>query len=172
MSRVNKLHPWLTGLRQLIATPMASFIVVIGLTVVVGVVALISQDQSVTAVNRLIEIDGRIGDLSLKSSMALISARRAERDFFLYRNRSDSKEASSRYVMQVKTHVADIRRNMVAIRDLTSDFEMVRLARAIDQGVTLYQDEFLKAVDLHERESPIRSATAAFVNLAHTIEPQ
>ena len=171
MSRINKLHPWLTGLRPLIATPMASFIVVIGLTVVVGVVALLSQNQSVTAVNRLIEIDGRIGDLSLKSSMALVSARRAERDFFLDRNRSDSKEASSRYVMQVKTHVADIRRNMVAIRELTSDFEMVRLARAIDQGVTLYQDEFLKAVDLHERKSPISSATAAFVNLAHTIEP-
>ncbi|MDO8706345.1 MAG: EAL domain-containing protein [Sulfuricaulis sp.] len=171
MSCINKLHAWLNGLRSLIATPMASFIVVIGLTAVVGVVALLSQDQSVTAVNRLIEIDGRIGDLSLKSSMALVSARRAERDFFLDRNRSGSQEALSRYVRQVKTHVADIRRNMVAIRELTGDFEMVRLARAIDQGVTLYQDEFLKAVDLHERRSPINSATAAFVNVANTVEP-
>jgi diguanylate cyclase (GGDEF)-like protein/PAS domain S-box-containing protein len=171
MSRINKLHPWLTGLRPLIATPMASFIVVIGLTVVVGVVALLSQDQSVTAVNRLIEIDGRIGDLSLKSSMALVSARRAERDFFLDRNRSGSKPAPSRYVMQVKTHVADIRRNMVAIRELTDDFEMVRLARAVDQGVILYQEEFLKVADLYERRSPGSGATASFVNVAHAIEP-
>ena len=95
---------------------MASFIVVIGLTAIVGVVALLSQDQSVTAVNRLIEIDRRIGDLSLKSSMALVMARRAERDFLLDRNRSDSQEALTRYVTQVKTQVADIRRNMVAIR--------------------------------------------------------
>src|SRR3989339_1369722 len=102
-----------------------------------------SHARSIAAVNRLIEIDGRIAKLSLESVVALLKARRAEKDFFLFRTEFGFKEAKSRYATLVQTNVADISQYMTEIRGLTGNQDVVELTHAVEQGANHYQVEFL-----------------------------
>jgi signal transduction histidine kinase len=127
------------------------FAALIALTVAVGVVAVQSQIRSVRALNGLLEVDGRIAELSLRSNAALLKARRAERDFLLGQSEFGFEEARSRYVTFVRVGAAEIRQHMAEIRALARDPALVEQTRAIEQTVGHYETAFLAIVDLYGR---------------------
>lgn len=150
---------------------MASFVVVIGLILIVGAVSLLGQDRSAKAVNSLIDTASKIDNLSLESSIALAKAQRAERDFFLYRKELGSEESRSRYVTLVQSNLANIRRNMDAIRALTNDPEMGRLTRVIEQSATLYGTEFHRFADQSTPPGLEDNEKTILARVARDVEP-
>src|SRR5258705_8451297 len=80
------------SLRAKLATGFAA---VIALTLVVGFVSLFAQNRSIEAVNKLVAVVGRIADLSLRSNVAMLKARRAEKDFLIFQNEFGFDEAPS-----------------------------------------------------------------------------
>ncbi|MHB8743564.1 MAG: putative bifunctional diguanylate cyclase/phosphodiesterase [Sulfuricaulis sp.] len=171
MNKPNKFLGWLTDSRQVVASPMASFAVVIGLILIVGIVSLLEQERSAAAVNSLIEIASRVDDLSLESSLALAQARRAEADFYQNRNESGSTVAGFRYVSLVQSNVANIQHNMNAILALTDDPEISRLARAIERSATLYETEFLRFADRSRARGTEKDQKNTFSRFAGDIKP-
>ncbi|MHB8623716.1 MAG: putative bifunctional diguanylate cyclase/phosphodiesterase [Sulfuricaulis sp.] len=171
MNKPNKFFGWLTDSRQVVTSPMASFVVVIGLILLVGVVSLLEQERSAAAVNSLIEIASRVDDLSLESSLALSQARRAEADFYQNRNESGSTAAGFRYVSLVQSNVANIQHNMNDILALTDDLEIGRLARAIERSATLYETEFLRLADRSTPRGTENNEKNTFGRFAGDIEP-
>ena len=130
-----------------------------------------SHARSIAAVNRLIEIDGRIAKLSLESVVALLKARRAEKDFFLFRTEFGFKEAKSRYATLVQTNVADISQYMTEIRGLTGNQDVVELTHAVEQGANHYQVEFLEVINLYRKLGYINDGLEGdFRKKAHEIE--
>lgn len=127
----------------------AGFIIVIGLTLTVGLVSWTAQEHSVKAVDKLLAIDNRIAELSVRSSAALLKARRAEKDFLLLQGEFGFSEARSRYMTLVRTNLADIRQHMAEIRELANEAGAAQQTRAIEQAITRYQTGLLKVVDLH-----------------------
>src|SRR6202166_3998838 len=69
------------SLRAELATGFAAVIV---LTLVVGFVSLFAQNRSIEAVNRLVGVVSRIADLSMRSNVAMLKARRAEKEFLIF----------------------------------------------------------------------------------------
>lgn len=129
----------------------AGFGIVIGLTLLVGILSLIAQFRSIERIDKLTEVDLRIDDLSELARAAMLSARRAEKDFLLYRNEFGFDEAKSRYITQVQTHVADIREYMAQIRGLTDDPAAHRYTAAIEKAAAEYEAGLMKVVALYRQ---------------------
>ena len=110
------------SLRAELATGFAAVIV---LTLVVGFVSLFAQNRSIEAVNRLVAVVGRIADLSLRSNVAMLKARRSEKDFLIFQNEFGFEEARSRYTTLLRTNVAEVRQSMVDLRELSSEPEVI-----------------------------------------------
>src|SRR6202171_436953 len=134
------------SLRAELATGFAAVIV---LTLVVGFVSLFAQNRSIEAVNKLVGVVRRIADLSLRSDVAMLKARRAEKDFLIFQNEFGFEEARSRYVTLLRTNVAEVRQSMVDLRELSREPEVIRLTQSIEQAVGQYEAGFLKVVDLY-----------------------
>jgi diguanylate cyclase (GGDEF)-like protein/PAS domain S-box-containing protein len=125
------------------------FNTVIALTLVVAAAALLTQERFVGAVHKLLAVDGRIASLSQGSNIAMLKARRAEKDFLIYRREFGFDEAKSRYVTLLRTHLAEVRQNMAEIRGLTAEPEAIGHTQAIDRAVLQYEAGFLAIVDLY-----------------------
>src|ERR1700682_911754 len=103
----------------------SGFIAVIVLTLVVGFVSLFAQNRSIEAVNRLVAVDGRIAELSMRSNVAMLKARRAEKDFLIFQNEFGFAEAGSRYTTLLRTSIAEVRQGMADLRELSSEPEVI-----------------------------------------------
>src|SRR5437016_1113747 len=134
------------SLRALLATGFAAVIV---LTLVVGVVSLFAQNRSIEAVNKLVAVVGRIADLSLRSNVAMLKARRAEKDFLIFQSEFGFEEARSRYTTLLRTSLAEVRQSMADLRELSSEPEVIQLTQSIEQAVGRYENGFLRIVDLY-----------------------
>ena len=134
------------SLRALLATGFAAVIV---LTLVVGVVSLFAQHRSIEAVDKLVAVVGRIADLSLRSNVAMLKARRAEKDFLIFQSEFGFEEARSRYTTLLRTSLAEVRQSMADLRELTSEPEVIQLTQSIEQAVGRYENGFLRIVDLY-----------------------
>ncbi len=132
-----------------------SFLIMIGLTIVVGVVALISQNRAQTTVNELINVDVRIAELSLESSNAELEARRREKDYLLRYKSLSFEEARSEYVTKVQTQAQLIRDNMAEINRLEIHKDDIALTNTVSQAVTEYETTFLATVDLLEQRGHV-----------------
>src|SRR6185436_19435 len=122
---------------------------VIVLALVVAAASLLTQERFVGAVHKLLAVDGRIAALSQGSNVAMLKARRAEKDFLIYRREFGFDEAKSRYVTLLRTHLAEVRQNMAEIRELTTEPEAIERTRSIDRAVMRYETGFLAIVDLY-----------------------
>jgi diguanylate cyclase (GGDEF)-like protein len=134
------------SLRAELAT---GFVAVIVLTLIVGLVSLFAQNRSIEAVNKLVDVVGRTADLSLRSNVAMLKARRAEKDFLIFQSEFGFEEARSRYTTLLRTNVAEVRQGMADLRELSSEPEVIQLTRSIDQAVDRYEAGFLRIVDLY-----------------------
>ena len=147
-SRRNHGFQWFHAfsLRAGLAT---AFITMIVLTLFVGFVSLLTQDRAIRALDRLLEVDGRIAALSSESNVAMLKARRAEKDFLLFRREFGFGEAKSRYATLLRISLAEIRQNMAEIRALNSDPRTVEQTQAVERAVSQYEAGFLRVVDLY-----------------------
>ena len=156
------------SLRAELATGFAA---VIALTLVVGFVSLFAQNRAIEAVNKLVAVDGRIADLSLRSNVAMLKARRAEKDFLIFQKEFGFEEARSRYTTLLRTNLAEVRQRMADLRELSSEPEVIQLTRSIDQAVGQYEAGFLRIVDLYGRRGQADTGfEGSFREKAHAIE--
>ena len=163
----------ITGYRRLSlrAELATGFAAVIVLTLVVGFVSLFAQNRAIEAVNKLVAVVGRIADLSLRSNVAMLKARRAEKDFLIFQSEFGFDEARSRYATLLRTNVAEVREGMADLRGLSSEPEVFQLTRSIDQAVDRYQAGFLRLVDLYGlRGQADTGFEGRFRERAHAIE--
>jgi diguanylate cyclase (GGDEF)-like protein len=156
------------SLRAELAT---GFIAVIVLTLVVGVVSLFAQNRSIEAVNKLVAVVGRISDLSLRSNVAMLKARRAEKDFLIFQNEFGFEEARSRYTTLLRTSLAEVRQSMADLRELSSEPEVIQLTQSIEKAVGEYETGFIKLVDLYGLRGNARTGfEGKFREKAHEME--
>jgi diguanylate cyclase (GGDEF)-like protein len=156
------------GLRAELAT---GYIAVIALTLVVGLGSLIAQDRSMKTVNELVDVVGRIADLSLESNVAMLKARRAEKDFLIFQNEFGFGEAKSRYATLLRAHLAEVRQGMADLRELSSDPDVIQLTRSIEMDAHLYEAGFLRLVDLYGIRGHVDTGlVGAFRERAHAME--
>src|SRR5438876_7931677 len=139
---------WFHG-RSLRAELAIGFVAVIALTLIVGAVSLLAQYRSVRAVDELLTVDGRLAELSVRSNVAMLKARRAEKDFLLFQSEFGFNEARSRYTTLFRTSLADVRQYMADVRELVSDPGLVQQTRAIEQAIGGYESGFLQIVALY-----------------------
>jgi diguanylate cyclase (GGDEF)-like protein/PAS domain S-box-containing protein len=125
------------------------FAAMVALTLTAGLASYLGQQRSVNAVDRLLSVDGRIAELSMRSGTAMLKARRAEKDFLLYQKEFGFDEARSRYTTLLRANAADIRQYMLEVRGLDDSSEMVQRTQAIEQAVVQYESGFLKIVSLY-----------------------
>ncbi len=130
---------------------IGAFLVMIGLTIVVSVIALISQNNAQATVDQLLDVDVRIAELSLQSNNAMLMARRGEKDYLLRYKELGFEEARAQYVAQVQNEVATIHENMAELKSLETQDEHITQVEAIDQAITEYETTFLAAVALIEQ---------------------
>jgi methyl-accepting chemotaxis protein len=142
------------SLRAKLAT---GFTAVIVLTLVVGFVSLFAQNRSIEAVNKLVAVVGRIAELSQSSNVAMLKARRAEKDFLIFQNEFGFQEARSRYTTLLRTNIAQVRQSMADLRELSSEPEAVELTHAIEAAVGQYEAGFLSLVDLYGLRGHVRT---------------
>jgi len=147
------------------------FIAVLALTLVVGLVSLLAQYRSVQAVNKLVAVDGRIADLTLASNVAMLKARRAEKDFLIFQNEFGFEEARSRYTTLLRTNLAEVRQGMADVRQLSGEQEAARITLSIEEAVVRYEAGFLKIVDLYGTRGRVSTGfEGKFRATAHEIE--
>lgn len=122
--------------------------------------------------NRFVNVDNKISDLCLKSTTAMINARRHEKDFLLSYKDFGFSEARSRYISRMLTSLADIKGFMESIRLLTNDPEFIRLTKGIDQEILQYQDNLLNMVEKYGMLGSMNSGIEGEMrNKAHELEP-
>jgi diguanylate cyclase (GGDEF)-like protein/PAS domain S-box-containing protein len=97
--------------------------------------------------DRFINVDNKISDICLKSTTAMINARRHEKDFLLSYKDFGFSEARSRYISRMLTSLADIKGFMEQIRLLTNDPDFILLTKEIDREILQYHDSLLNMVE-------------------------
>src|SRR5207302_7487461 len=123
------------------------------------------------AVNKLVAVVGRIADLSLRSNVAMLKARRAEKDFLIFQSEFGFEEARSRYSTLLRTSLGEVRQDMADLRELSSEPEVIQLTQSIDQAVSQYEAGFLRIVGLYGlRGQADTGFEGHFREKAHAIE--
>lgn len=148
MQSVSGIFRWFNGL-SLRAKLAAGFIGVIVVSLLAGGVSLFSQQRMRMTVVRFVNIAHPIDELSLDSDIAMLKARRYEKDFYLKVTQFGFQEARSRYTALLRMELEDIRRNMVEIRRLTADPEIARKTGEIERAVDRYEAGFKRVVDMY-----------------------
>ncbi len=130
---------------------IGGFTILMIASIVVVVIAKWGEEHSLSLMNRFIRVDNVISDLCLKSTTAMTSARRNEKDFILNYKEFGFDEARSRYITRVLTDLEDIKGFMQSIRGMSRDPEMTRLTGEVDRAVERYKTGLLAFVDAYGR---------------------
>jgi diguanylate cyclase (GGDEF)-like protein len=140
---------WLNRL-SLTALLAGGFSTLVALVLGVGSVAMLSQQHSVRVVDRLMQVDGRIGELGANSNDAMVRARRAEKDLLLSLSSVGMNESKARYLTVLRGHLAKIEESMAEIRALSDIPGLNEQTLAIDEAARQYGSEFEQVVTLYE----------------------
>src|ERR1700719_862064 len=124
------------------------FLLVLSSTVIVGTTSLFTEKHDGAAIERLLDTETRIGDISDNSERAMRLTRQNEKDFLLQYRRIGFEEAKARYATLLKVEVAEIHQNMDAIRHLVAEESVIRQTQAIDQAMDQFEKKFLATTEL------------------------
>ena len=94
------------------------FIIMIGMTLVVGVFSIYSQINIGTTVDDMIDVSVQKAELSMEIEIAMLQARRSEKDYMLRYKDLGFEEARSKYVAQVQDNVSHIKGYAASISSL------------------------------------------------------
>ncbi|WP_157662657.1 methyl-accepting chemotaxis protein [Sulfuriferula sp. AH1] len=128
---------------------MGGSIAVSSLMLLVGIIAVLSQNRMLAVSDHMLDIDARIATLSLRSDASMFDARRHEKNFLLFYREFGFDEARSRYVTLLRTDLADVRENLAEMRRFMTRTGMVQQTLAIEQSINRYESSFLDMVDLY-----------------------
>ena len=158
-SRLPAISAWWHQTRSLKIEIALAFGVVIALMVALGVVVDLSEQRSEVAIDKLLNSDGRMADLSLRSELALLKARGAESDFLLSVDQLGLAEARERYVSPMRTYLQDMREYLTSVRIIAADPIFLEKIDRIEQQAQQYEDGFLAFVGLHGKPEQADAAT-------------
>lgn len=151
-----------------------SFGVVIALIFALGVAFYLSERRSASALDKLLNTDSRMADLSLRSAQAILKAHAAEDDFMLSVDQLGVADARERYVWPMQSHLLDAREYLTSILLLTTDPGLRDKIGRIEHLTRLYEEGFLAFVDLYATRDKVAAAQMrrdAYTTAAHAIAP-
>lgn len=128
------------------------FGIVIALMLALGVAFYLSERRSALAIDKLLNSDNRMADLSLRSSLAMYKARDAENEFMLSVDRLGVAEASARSLSPMQNHLLDMREYLASLRILSTDPQFREQVHRIETQIKQYEDGFLAFIALHGTE--------------------
>jgi PAS domain S-box-containing protein len=108
-----------------------------------------AEDNSMSIVNRFIDVDNKIADISLSSITNMIKVRRNEKDFLISRRDFGFEEAKARYITTLRSIIVEIKQNMKQIRALANDPEITQSTNVIDNSLDQYQAGIMASVELY-----------------------
>ncbi len=147
------------------------FLLVLSSTVIVGTTSLFTEKRDGAAIERLLDTETRIADLSRNSEGAMRLTRQNEKDFLLQYRKLGFHDAKARYATLLKVEVAEIHQNMDAIRHLVSDESVTRQTQTIDEVMDQFEKKFLVTSELLEQRGFFEvGVVGQFRNKIHEVE--
>src|SRR6202030_508953 len=147
------------------------FLLVLSSTVIIGTTSLFTEKRDGAAMERLLDTETRIADLSRNSEGAMRLTRQNEKDFLLQYRRIGFDEAKARYATLLKVEVAEIHKNMAAIRHWVADESVIRQTRAIDEAMDQFEKKFLVTIALIKQRGFFEvGVEGQFRNKTHEVE--
>ena len=149
------------------------FGVVIALMLALGVAFYLSEQRSSAAIDKLLNSDNRMADLSLRSSLAMYKAREAESELLLSADRLGVAEASTRSLPAMQNHLLDMREYLASLRIVSTDPRFRDQVDRIEAQTRQYENGFLAFIKQHGKEGNLGSARASrqgYVDAAVAIE--
>ncbi len=148
------MFTWFSNLKLQVKL-LSAFLLMIGLTIIVSAITLISQNNAQATVDELLDVHVNTAKLSRQSMIAMLQARRSEKDYLLRYKELGFEEARTTYVADVQNQVAGIKANMDTIRGQVSDAAMLAAADNILQASAKYETTFLATVALYEKRGHV-----------------
>jgi methyl-accepting chemotaxis protein len=130
---------------------IGSFLIILVLTLLVGVVSWISQQRAQATVNHLVQVDAHVTVLIVQSRIALARMRENERNYFLRNREIGFAKARALYVAEVQKEAASVRDKMTEVRKLSRDDEVGKKTQDVEQIVKNFESAFLKIVEQTEQ---------------------
>ena len=150
---------------------LVAFIVIISLTIIISVIDLFSQHYIQNTTTDLIDIYEQISELSLKSSNAMLMARRNEKDYLLRYKQIGFTKARAKYVTNVQNYIANIHEYINKIKQIETHTDDLAIITTIKQNLNKYESTFLIVIDLfEERGFQDIGLEGEFRNSVHLIE--
>jgi diguanylate cyclase (GGDEF)-like protein len=149
------------------------FGVLIVLMLALGASFYLSEQRSAAAIDKLLNSDNRMADLSLRSSLAMYKARDAENELLLSADRLGVAQASALSLAAMQNHLLDMREYLASLRILSTDPEFRDRVDRIEAQTRQYEDGFLAFIAQHGKEGSLGSAHAfrqGYVDTAIAIE--
>ncbi|WP_307617788.1 putative bifunctional diguanylate cyclase/phosphodiesterase [Variovorax boronicumulans] len=149
------------------------FGVVIVLMLALGAAFYLSEQRSAAAIDKLLNSDNRMADLSLRSSLAMYKARDAENELLLSADRLGVSQASERSLPTMQNHLLDMREYLASLRILSADPQFRSQIDQIEAQIHQYEDGFLAFIERRGKEGRLGSANAfrqSYVDTAVAIE--
>ena len=153
------------------ATLIAGFGIVLVLLASVGTLAIMGERATIADFNKLLAVDIKMADLSQKSVIAMMKARRYEKDFLMLYREFGFQEAKSRYVTLLQANLADARLCLAEMNSLTLNPTAKDQIRIASHAIGNYENSFLAVVVLHGQLGFIDTGLQGqFRDNAHQIE--
>jgi diguanylate cyclase (GGDEF)-like protein/PAS domain S-box-containing protein len=151
-----QLASYLTGGRarsgfflSLRASLIIGFGIVLGLLASLGAVAIMGERSTIANFNRLLAVDMKLDDLGQDSVSAMMKARRYEKDFLLMYREFGFDEAKSRYITLLQANLADARRSLTEMGNLSDSAETTQHVRSAIGAIDNYENALLAVVTLY-----------------------
>ena len=156
------------SLRWLLA---GSFSVLLLTMVVLGVVAITSERQTIAALKQILVVDVGSTELTASATQAVVRARRYEKDFLLNQNEFGFAEAKQRYLTLFRAKLVDARSRLTALLKLSPDARTTADVAKIITALDNYEHNFIEVVMLYERRGYIDTGLeGVFRAKAHEME--
>ena len=149
------------------------FGVVISLMLALGVAFYLSEQRSSAAIDKLLNSDNRMADLSLRSSLAMYKAREAENELLLSANRLGVAEASARFLPAMQNQLLDMREYLSSLRIISTDAQFREQVDRIEAQTQQYEDGFHAFLKQHAKDGrlgPEPASRQGYVDAAAAIE--
>ena len=149
------------------------FGIVISLMLALGVAFYLSEQRSSAAIDKLLNSDNRMADLSLRSSLAMYKAREAENELLLSADRLGVAEASARFLPAMQNQLLDMREYLSSLRIISTDAQFREQVDRIEAQTQQYEDGFRVFLKQHGKEGQLGSEPTSrqvYVDAAAAIE--
>lgn len=138
------------GRRKIRNKLLWSFLALIGLTLVVIAITLISQTYTQKTVNDLVRVHGKIARLSLETEKYLQHMRGYEKDFLLNHEKIGIREAKEQFLNPFVEYGGEAYRTLYEIQQLSTVQQDVDAAQSAMDSINEYLSAFVGTVNILE----------------------